>query len=899
MIFDADLAQARARQREMASALDRLRDARTRLTGIRADYVEYVSTFEQRLVQARAAGYLTVQVASEPGAWEWGVGVDDHRRLDEIRRAWARAIRHLTRALEKLSRKIKVLEDRKFLLDYWLLEKAENWLKVDPTKLKEQIRAIVLAGEELSQFILGRKVELAFDTSQGAPLGHVPIHKTYRTDRKVYLSTILLEHQPPHLLDYYRALIVHELGHLLLHLRDSDYRRLCRLMRRHITLAPGFFEVFNILLDQQLERVLRDTRPEWQAWFNRLDFYTRQIPLRDLRVFLTRAGKEDADAAIADLASRRLIKVYDDPNRPFAAIQSGEIFSEGLPFSRLYAFYAVFANKLPLASLREPWLRECLELIPKDYKKLTVFEVHALAVEIYKILFAGPHLAFVRVEFERASDGTPVWLTIPGEWPEERAQVKVVKETRRKKDSRKGYLAQDDPPPQQTLTPPANPEGDPLPPQPVPPQPEPPRVESVPLKPGKRRSGIHPSTTAPRLLRQANRKPKQSWKVPKVGLVRKNPRAGLTPKSPKRSKRKPRTSTPPRPTPPRKTTKVPQRKSEPPRQPPPEQRPLTPRGPDKADFADQLAAERLPSWSGEDNLSGLTGALDTLLAEVRAELAGQRPQVVPLDQIFPEGGQSSDQRNETDVREFPPAGQIVRLLPDRRSTTLLARSMRPLVTLLRPYLAVIDPEKVQQERLTGGRRLLSSGLTKHLAYGETRLFADLRLTEVDQHRDVLVCVLIDTSASMQTDGRLARAQQVATLLAGCLEECPGVESVFLGYNQNIFQCGSHESHALTSLAPAGKTNEAAALDYLRKHHLDTPRRRKVVIVLTDGLPTYCSVESVRWLVRALEKEQGARFLYAALADVEHPAYRRRVDLTADLDPGRVRGLGRALTALLG
>src|SRR5262249_40443199 len=116
--------------------------------------------------------------------------------------------------------------------------------------------------------------------------------------------------------------------------------------------------------------------------------------------------------------------------------------------------------------------------------------------------------------------------------------------------------------------------------------------------------------------------------------------------------------------------------------------------------------------------------------------------------------------------------------------------------------------------------------------------------------------------------------------------------------QNVVLCGNHEEHSLGSLEPAGKTNEAGALAYLKEHYLGLPRRRKVVIVLSDGLPTRCSVESVRWLVRSLEKELGVRCLYGAFSAEEHPAYCRRVDLTGEINHGLVRAFGKKIALLL-
>jgi hypothetical protein len=304
------------------------------------------------------------------------------------------------------------------------------------------------------------------------------------------------------------------------------------------------------------------------------------------------------------------------------------------------------------------------------------------------------------------------------------------------------------------------------------------------------------------------------------------------------------------------------------------------------------------SWSNRALRDRTSQALNQIVETIRQEMAGKLPETPIIDHIVPDAGQSSDQRNEADVREFPLPEKVLRLAPNRGKNLALSQSVRPFVRILRPYLAVVSPEKVWQERMTGGRRLLASGLTNHLVYGDPRLFADLRQTNIEQHKEVLVCVLIDTSASMKTDSRLERARRVAALLGQCLEDCPGVQSVFLGYNQNLYLCGDHEEHSLSSLEPAGKTNESAALDYLRQHHLDVPRRRKVVIVLSDGLPTACSVESVCVLIRSLEHDLGVRCLHAALSTQEHPAYRRRVELTQEINPGLLRTLGRALAALL-
>jgi Mg-chelatase subunit ChlD len=303
------------------------------------------------------------------------------------------------------------------------------------------------------------------------------------------------------------------------------------------------------------------------------------------------------------------------------------------------------------------------------------------------------------------------------------------------------------------------------------------------------------------------------------------------------------------------------------------------------------------AWSRRPADKELQKELSRILAEIHRELSGKPTEIPTIDCISPDAGQPTDRRNESEVRTFPGPDQILRLRPGRQTNRELARAVRRFAGVLRPYLAVLNEERILHERLAGGRRLLASGLKDYLAYGEHRIFADQRLAEAEQHKEIFMGVLLDTSSSMKHDGRLERSRGVAALLAECLRDCPDVETVFLGYNHNVYLCGDHEEYALGSLGPAGKTNEAAALDYLRRNYLATPPRRKVVLVLSDGLPTACSVEAVRELVRTTEKDLGVRFLDGALSAADHPAYRRRVNLTGAIDFGMVRGFGRALAAL--
>ncbi|MCI0416303.1 hypothetical protein L0222_26310, partial [bacterium] len=271
-------------------------------------------------------------------------------------------VKHITtlrKRVERMEQWLEAANAQKFELDFWILRKEEIWRKVSRETLEEQIREIHAQAEKLSTLILGRKVDIVFETKAQAPLGAVPILK-HAKGRKIHLSIRLLEEQPEHLLDYYKGLIIHELGHLLLHIGKTsrEYRKLRRLIQQRITGDETFFKVFNILLDDQLERRLRDVEKEWRTWFHRLAFFSGSINLNDLQSFLAR--NQTAEVDLTPYIEKRYLKVYGSRSLAFARILSAEFLTAAHGFSRLFAFYYVLRQGLPLKTISEDWLRDCI-----------------------------------------------------------------------------------------------------------------------------------------------------------------------------------------------------------------------------------------------------------------------------------------------------------------------------------------------------------------------------------------------------------------------------------------------------------------------------------------------------------------------------------------------------------
>ena len=366
-------------------------------------------------------------------------------------RRWEEQIESTHKLIGKIDDKIKSLENAKFELDFWILQKEEKWGRIRPDVLEAQIRQIYQDAKDLSWFILGRPVPIAFDLKDEAPLGYVPVSQDFHRRPKkqiVFLSKEFIEDQTEHLGDLYRALLIHELGHLLLHLGPKNRRfwKFRRDMIKKIDVDSVFFQIFNVLLDEQLERILRDVKPEWRSWFNRLEFYARGIDLLDLKkslasIFEPISGDsaDPRDIDISWLEEEGYIKTYDQNGRKFATILSSDFFLLFWHLDRPFVFYYAlrhpisrkilqegwlkeFLDYLPKdfkKTLQEGWLKECLDYIPKEFKSLDLFSLHRLAMKIYERMQESAACLTTMASGQKEGDKGNGDLPVAGRWKEE------------------------------------------------------------------------------------------------------------------------------------------------------------------------------------------------------------------------------------------------------------------------------------------------------------------------------------------------------------------------------------------------------------------------------------------------------------------------------------------------
>jgi hypothetical protein len=157
--------------------------------------------------------------------------------------------------------------------------------------------------------------------------------------------------------------------------------------------------------------------------------------------------------------------------------------------------------------------------------------------------------------------------------------------------------------------------------------------------------------------------------------------------------------------------------------------------------------------------------------------------------------------------------------------------------------------------------------------GEPRV---LLQRELQTRTDLFIGVVIDCSGSMASRDNMERARQFGMLLAGACTGLSGVDLRVFGFTDKvIYDCGSAQRCAAFSLKANGGNNDAAALFHVANVARASRRKAKLLIMISDGLPTECTVAALRELVQTLGRKWHmvcAQVAVQPLAEICFPHY---------------------------
>lgn len=162
--------------------------------------------------------------------------------------------------------------------------------------------------------------------------------------------------------------------------------------------------------------------------------------------------------------------------------------------------------------------------------------------------------------------------------------------------------------------------------------------------------------------------------------------------------------------------------------------------------------------------------------------------------------------------------------------------------------------------------------------------------------DAYIGVLIDRSGSMRGE-KIELARRFGALVA---ESAAGVRRI-VGHvsafdDSTFYELGGLTRNAIASLDSGAGNNDAGGLERAAELARQSGKRNKMIIVVSDGSPTQCTVQALQGLVDKLTRE-GIILAQAAVDQVEHDCFRHAIDLSKEPMDRAVARFGRMLTRL--
>src|SRR5262249_39993480 len=149
------------------------------------------------------------------------------------------------------------------------------------------------------------------------------------------------------------------------------------------------------------------------------------------------------------------------------------------------------------------------------------------------------------------------------------------------------------------------------------------------------------------------------------------------------------------------------------------------------------------------------------------------------------------------------------------------------------------------------------------------------------------------------DDNIEKAKLFGTLLAESARGLPGVDVRLWGFtDRTIYDCGNALRPAVHDLEPEDGNNDAAALWHAALAARASRRRGKMLVMISDGSPTGCSVAALTALVRRLSTRMKILCAQVAVRPLEDVWFPHYVLLEEDQVDACVRKFGLVMIKLV-
>jgi hypothetical protein len=290
-----------------------------------------------------------------------------------------------------------------------------------------------------------------------------------------------------------------------------------------------------------------------------------------------------------------------------------------------------------------------------------------------------------------------------------------------------------------------------------------------------------------------------------------------------------------------------------------------------------------------DAAEGITN--EELQAEIRRALEGRS------DRSRRPGERGAGRGYNLDPgADFEPITNVVPKMHDPARHGEYARRVARQAERMRRFLLQLGLGLVPQKLRVRGRSFDRARARPLVLRGDPRV---LIAREVRHTTDLFLGVLLDCSGSMSADDNIEKAKLFGTLLAESARGLPGVDLRLWGFtDRTIYDCGNALRPAVHDLEPEDGNNDAAALWHAALAARASRRRAKMLVMVSDGSPTGCSVAALTALVRRLSTRMKILCAQVAVRPLEDVCFPHYVLLEEDQVDACVRRFGLVMMKLV-
>ena len=291
----------------------------------------------------------------------------------------------------------------------------------------------------------------------------------------------------------------------------------------------------------------------------------------------------------------------------------------------------------------------------------------------------------------------------------------------------------------------------------------------------------------------------------------------------------------------------------------------------------------------EDAAEGITN--DEIQGEVKKHLEGRHDRRYSGD-----GTRGGRGLNLGPEEHFDLINKVQQMPYDMAQHASYAHQVNRPAQVLRRFLQKLGIGLTQQRFRLTGKSFDKTRARAVVLRGDPRM---LIARELKKYTDLFIGVVIDCSGSMSHNANIEKAKLFGTLIAEAAKGYPGVDVRLYGFtDQVIYDAGAATRCAVHALEAGGGNNDAAGLWHAALAAKASRRRAKLLVMISDGAPTECTVNALRSLVTRLTKRMKMCCAQVAVCPLEHQCFPNHILLDQSNVEASVRQFGNTMAKLV-